>query len=720
MNENLKKKVAICVATYNRPKMLRNLLNSLAEMAVPVGIYLELRIVDNDSDGSSNVIVDEYCRTDHPFDDIEYRIQDEQNIALARNTAIAIGPAEAYVFVDDDEVVHTAWLLLLWGAYREYKVDAVFGPVYGICPDEAEEWVLRGNFFNKETPATGTELDWKETRTSNTIVRGNWFHGKNAVRFDPRFGRSGGSDTMLFATMKNIGAKFVACQEAVVFEEVPVERANFKWLWNRWYRNGLVFDRVSKMVGENRFPVLRAAKRIVATVIKLAVAMPAAIVGKPEKALKALLRIPLMFGGVKTWIRKETTFGYVEYKNKSELESNVKTKNVAFLTNIISPYRAPVFKELAATPGWNFKVFVDAENEFDREWKVDRNGFEWKKANTFSLKRIVRNFKPVRFDQTITLHIPYGLVRDLFAQKPDLVISHELGFRTLFAAIYCIIRRVPLVVWAYQSRVSASQGGARLLLRKWLLRRARYALGMGKQAHEVLSGWGVPKARIVDALNAADNRSLRQCQENPRFSYEVDRIKNFYAKNKKLAIVVGRLIPLKGIEQVLHSWKNMSQKTRDEWGLVFVGSGPLAAMIEETSDESIAHVGYVDSKEMSAWYTAADLHIFPSCGDVWGLVVNEASVCGTPSLCSVYAGCYDDLIHEGVDGFGIDFTDSKNSSDYLERVLVRDDLEALGKAAQESIRGFNTVNLANSFRHAAEMAWGGDFEHVVEKSTNVA
>ena len=39
---------------------------------------------------------------------------------------------------------------------------------------------------------------------------------------------------------------------------------------------------------------------------------------------------------------------------------------VAFLTNIVSPYRAPVFRRLAETPGWSLRVFVNAQSEFDR------------------------------------------------------------------------------------------------------------------------------------------------------------------------------------------------------------------------------------------------------------------------------------------------------------------------------------------------------------------
>jgi glycosyltransferase involved in cell wall biosynthesis len=42
---------------------------------------------------------------------------------------------------------------------------------------------------------------------------------------------------------------------------------------------------------------------------------------------------------------------------------------------------------------------------------------------------------------------------------------------------------------------------------------------------------------------------------------------------------------------------------------------------------------------MRAVYASADALVFPTLEDVWGLVANEAILCGLPVLCSRYAGC---------------------------------------------------------------------------------
>jgi glycosyltransferase involved in cell wall biosynthesis len=47
---------------------------------------------------------------------------------------------------------------------------------------------------------------------------------------------------------------------------------------------------------------------------------------------------------------------------------------------------------------------------------------------------------------------------------------------------------------------------------------------------------------------------------------------------------------------------------------------------------------------MAAVHRSADALIFPTLEDVWGLVVNEAMLCGVPVLCSKYAGCATELV----------------------------------------------------------------------------
>ena len=377
---------------------------------------------------------------------------------------------------------------------------------------------------------------------------------------------------------------------------------------------------------------------------------------------------------------------------------------VAFLTNIISPYRLPVFERLAATPGWQFRVIVNAASEFDRAWQFQAKSLDWVPTRSVPIRRKVLSREPIAFEQIITLHLPIGLWPDLRRFRPDVVISHELGPRSMIAAAYCAAHRAPLVIWAYQSRVSATQGQRRRLVRRWLLRRAAVAVGMGTQAREVLRHWGKADHLIVDAPNSADHETLLGRFNDPQTPGRADQIRSRWPDCRRIALVVGRLVPLKGTDAILRTWQALPAPLRKQWRLVFVGEGPLACLIDEANDPSIDRIGHVASEEMVDWYAASDLHIFPTLGDVWGLVVHEAMMCGLPTLCSIHAGCSDDMIRDAENGLLFDPTDQSGAVATLRAALVRTDLPALGSAAKKTAARFTLDGLAEGFRRAVHMA----------------
>ena len=687
--------VAICIATYQRPFLLNELLASINDCQRPDGVRLELRIIDNDVNESAHSGLEDFRRSARGFSQISYTVEPRQNIAHARNAAIEQGPADAYIFVDDDETVSAEWLMHLIPACSNHRADAVFGPVHAKPGKLADKWQARGRFFEKQVAPTGTSIDWPETRTSNTLVRGHWFN-QCGFRFDAKLGRSGGSDSDLFARMGEAGAALISCREAAVEEFVPIDRATFKWLWNRAYRNGLIYERNHRQTSAANHPLARAAKRLVAAGLLTLRGVPALLQAKPEHCIRGLLKLPLMLGGLYATLVPASTTRHVAYHSQSQSGA----KRVAFLTNIVSPYRKPVFKALAESEDIDLRIFVDAHSEFDRDWEVHMDDLPIEHTHCYSWQQTELTKGPTPFKQRLTKHMPYGLPYQLKRFNPEVVISLELGLRTAFAAAYCKLTRTELVIWSYQSRISSAQSSLRKLWRKALLKQASSVVGMGTQAREVLLQWGVPAEKIIDAPNAADQTNYLQTLAQDQAERRIEALREVYAPTQKLALIVGRLIPLKGIEQILATWNALPTALKTEWKLVFVGTGPLETLIREQNSSNIELAGRVPTESMPYWYSAADLHIFPTCGDVWGLAVNEASICGTPTLCSKHAGCYDDLIQDGKTGFQIDLADHDQSLSQLAAVLRNNHLPDIGRAAHYAIRSFTPENMAQSFRHA--------------------
>jgi len=367
---------------------------------------------------------------------------------------------------------------------------------------------------------------------------------------------------------------------------------------------------------------------------------------------------------------------------------------VALLTNILPPYRVPVFHALAATPGWRLRVLLNAHSEFNRSWEVDPGGLDLEIVKSVSLVRDGR-----------TLHIPLGLFGALRRFGPDVVVSVEFGARTLMAALYCNLARVPLVIWSYPTRVTAAATPRwRRALAGILLGRARAVIGMGSQAREVLSAWGVPDEHLFDAPNAHDHEAYVKALASAEPAAREHSLRAALQCRARIALVVGRLVPSKGIVQLLDAWDRLSPDLRSDWTLLVLGSGPLEDVVKRARDShppaEIAHLPAVQPREVIDFYNSADLLLFPSLSDPWGLVVSEAMACGLPVLCSRLAGCADDLLRPGENGWLCDPADPDDLLDTLRSALTCDHRHRLGAAARETLERFRPEAMAKGMRRA--------------------
>jgi glycosyltransferase involved in cell wall biosynthesis len=83
--------------------------------------------------------------------------------------------------------------------------------------------------------------------------------------------------------------------------------------------------------------------------------------------------------------------------------------------------------------------------------------------------------------------------------------------------------------------------------------------------------------------------------------------------------------------------------------LVFAGEGPLRAQLESEATalgiaERVRFLGFVNQSQLPAVYTASDLMVLPSVYDAFGVVVNEAMLCGCPVAVSDRVGAGPDLV----------------------------------------------------------------------------
>lgn len=230
-------RVAICIGTFRRQELLRELLVSIARLTFRKvqPSQIQIVVVDNDELAGAK----EICSTVSLPWPIKYVVEPRRGVTYVRNRAVAVaGSADFVAFIDDDEVPSVDWLDELLSVQAEFSADVVSGPVLPRYAPNVPDWVRDGGFFDKPVSATGTT---RRASTNNVLIGTHVF--RRVGGFDDAFALSGGEDAHFFLRVWHAGYKIVWSPEAVVVEEVSAERGTVVWLLRREYQtgNGYIF-----------------------------------------------------------------------------------------------------------------------------------------------------------------------------------------------------------------------------------------------------------------------------------------------------------------------------------------------------------------------------------------------------------------------------------------------------------------------------------------------
>jgi glycosyltransferase involved in cell wall biosynthesis len=312
-----------------------------------------------------------------------------------------------------------------------------------------------------------------------------------------------------------------------------------------------------------------------------------------------------------------------------------RTRKLALLINVIAPARIPVYSGL----GSSFDLLVlhgGAESNRDSWRDLDKmlTNAKVKRAWGWQI-RIPKMENGEIFDHRY-VHFTPGYIWHLLRFRPEVVVTNEMGFRTFVSLAYgAMFGRPVWVWWGGTLHTERKVGPVRRAVRKIFALWAKRWISYGESSTEYLLSLGVDEGHILQIQNAVDER---------RFEARVE--PEFDLKPRPVVLHVGQFIARKGIESLLRATAAV-QKEGHEFSLLLVGSGPDKQALERLAAElRIENVHFQSSRppeKMPSVYRSADVLIFPTLEDVWGLVANEAMLSGLPVLCSKYAGCAEEL-----------------------------------------------------------------------------
>ena len=354
-------------------------------------------------------------------------------------------------------------------------------------------------------------------------------------------------------------------------------------------------------------------------------------------------------------------------RNETRVESPANSpgsrRRLVLLTEIISPYRIPVFNALASQPVIDLHVIFLAETDpTQRQWRVYKDEIKFSYEVLPSWRRRLGN-------HNILLN---GKVRSaLQAAAPDVIVCGGYNYAASWQALWWArSHQVPFLVWV-ESTSADRRNRYRLiefLKRKFILS-CDGVIAAGTSSGEYVRGFGVDNVSLFVAPDAVDTEMFSSRAESARRNEEV--LRKQLDLPRRFFLFVGRMIREKGIFDLLKAYAGLPAMLREEVGLVFVGEGPKRAEAERQaaviSPGSVRCAGFVQREDLPMYYGLAESFVFPTHSDPWGLVVNEAMSCRLPVICSDAAGCAADLVVEGLNG----------------RVVPAGDPQALGTAMRQ-------------------------------------
>ncbi len=117
--------ISVIIPTYNREKLLVNVLESLIEQKLSQDLY-EIIVVD---DGSEDIIADVVEKFKGRIKYLKYLYQEHKGLPSARNFGIKNARGRFVAFTDTDCIVNKNWLYAILEGFRNSSIVGITGKV---------------------------------------------------------------------------------------------------------------------------------------------------------------------------------------------------------------------------------------------------------------------------------------------------------------------------------------------------------------------------------------------------------------------------------------------------------------------------------------------------------------------------------------------------------------------------------------------------------------
>ncbi len=296
----------------------------------------------------------------------------------------------------------------------------------------------------------------------------------------------------------------------------------------------------------------------------------------------------------------------------------------------------------------------------------------------------------------------------------DIVHLHSFrSYQSNVASKYAKKFNVPCIVQPHGSlpRIVEKKSLKQLYDVVWgndILKHASKIVAVSENEVEQFRVAGIPDEKIAVIPNGVNCVSPTSLPPAGQFREQ------YGIHEKHIILYAGRVHKRKGIDFLIHAFNSFVQSwTGDDVALVIVGPDDgyrsvLEDLVEQLGlSDKVRFIGFVPS--LAAAYRDADVLVYPSVYEIFGLVPFEALLCGTPVIVTDDCGC-GEIIREAECGYLVHYEDVAGLNEALKFALENLDVN---RRRVEAGRRYIEENLTwESVVKQVEVMYEGCIHHI--------
>ena len=357
------------------------------------------------------------------------------------------------------------------------------------------------------------------------------------------------------------------------------------------------------------------------------------------------------------------------------------------VTDIPAPWREKVYEIVFKKYGADFHVVYLAHNEERRLWKFPIGSH----SKTFLKQWRIRNGQKERW-------INFGIIPFLLKNRPQIVICFSLQPTIFLTFIVAKIIRCRICIlsdtWLERDKdILWIQKAARKIAYQYF---GEAFIGASKKTIEMFkfyNKWASDDAFFISWL-CADNEYFEKLLKGKSYERKYD------------IMFSGRIVDIKNplfFAEVAAKIKNNIGKCN----ALIIGNGDeklKQKMFRTLNEYSVEYdyPGFIEHKKLPEYYSKAKVFLFPTDGDCWGVVLNEAFISKTPAITTNCTAAAGELVINGKNGYILPLNVDQWVEKICEVLLNKEKFNSLSKAAYEKAKNFNFKNAAQGIIDSIE------------------